>query len=956
MQSKAIILVLLWVLLKDDSIAQPYSLNSSNGLPSNHVYYTLKDKYGYLWIATDKGVVKYNGYDTKVFTVSQGLVNDDVWFLYEDKKGRIWLSSIDDDIGYIYEDEFHLAKKTQKSRYLRPASFGENKIGIFFSVIKSLYNDIFFESNDSLYPLSLVFPKSGYYVYDPSSGIVFRISERGLEKLIFGHDKITTRIINRHISNARLRNTKSSARGSYLLIQEQQGVLTIIALLTGKEYKINLHNHPGENIIMSYFDEEGLKVVTNLRIIFYNPDFEQAEIYKNYNRTLTISDDKFWGLLAATRDTGVMFYGTPDLFQSNGYKQTPRNNTHIYETQAIQLFAPESPMSKYRSIRFSTNGIYLKDSNGKTVSYLKQHLFSISLYKKQPPERINNYVQQKAFAHCLAWNRVFFLTPGGGLFTMKNHYDSTFFVQISDRKYMGLFYEPMYGALVAYGKNEIFITKKTFSTSINRTQLRQLNINKIDKIIPDSNGNIFLKDQDKLFRYNIPEKYFTPVLTQWNLKDALITMHNGRLFIAGKAGFLGYVIKGKYLSPFFEYINTRKANYNTVNNLFVADSTAYLKTDKGDFSFKIPDTGALKGTEYHYRINIYNTERQYNVSNGDTIEVPYTDQLLMVDFINPKGAGKLLVTYTLNNQSEHAATDKKIDLRNLEAGKYYKLVITCEDEVRRFQFHYTLFLVPQWWQTHAGKLVLTISIGFIILLLIFATALLTRRIIKRQHIKRLKLLELNNARLSTELKTIYAQINPHFIFNTLSTTTFFIKKSKNREAIEHIISFSKLLRSYIKSSREKFITIEEEMNNISNYVRLQQTRFENKFRYELILSESREIKDMLIPAFLIQPLVENAINHGLIHSEHEGLLKIIIGPGNIAGEIVCIIDDNGIGRQASREYYQNNNIKRESFGTDLTAELIATVNAAGKIFINIDYKDKVAPLSGTIVTLTITQL
>ncbi len=84
-----------------------FNFNIDNGLPSNHVYYCLKDKFGYLWLATENGVVKYNGYDFKVFNLSSGLSNADVWFLLEDKKGRIWLSSISDEIGYLYNDEYH---------------------------------------------------------------------------------------------------------------------------------------------------------------------------------------------------------------------------------------------------------------------------------------------------------------------------------------------------------------------------------------------------------------------------------------------------------------------------------------------------------------------------------------------------------------------------------------------------------------------------------------------------------------------------------------------------------------------------------------------------------------------------------------------------------------------------------------------------------------------------------
>src|SRR3984885_8402022 len=86
-----------------------FNFNINSGLPANHVYGLITDKHGYLWIATEKGIVKYNGYEFKTFNLSNGLPNDDIWELTEDKKGRIWLGNISDEYGYIYNDIYHKA-------------------------------------------------------------------------------------------------------------------------------------------------------------------------------------------------------------------------------------------------------------------------------------------------------------------------------------------------------------------------------------------------------------------------------------------------------------------------------------------------------------------------------------------------------------------------------------------------------------------------------------------------------------------------------------------------------------------------------------------------------------------------------------------------------------------------------------------------------------------------------
>ncbi len=77
-----------------------------NGLPSDHVYYILNDSYGYLWMATTEGVVRYNGYSFKTYNQSDGLPNNDVWYLFEDNKKRMWLSTLSTDLGYIYNGRY----------------------------------------------------------------------------------------------------------------------------------------------------------------------------------------------------------------------------------------------------------------------------------------------------------------------------------------------------------------------------------------------------------------------------------------------------------------------------------------------------------------------------------------------------------------------------------------------------------------------------------------------------------------------------------------------------------------------------------------------------------------------------------------------------------------------------------------------------------------------------------
>jgi len=187
----------------------------------------------------------------------------------------------------------------------------------------------------------------------------------------------------------------------------------------------------------------------------------------------------------------------------------------------------------------------------------------------------------------------------------------------------------------------------------------------------------------------------------------------------------------------------------------------------------------------------------------------------------------------------------------------------------------------------------------------------------------------------------------------LGSALLLIQKKNMDGAYIHISKFSRLLRAYIKSARNKYITLEEEINNLRTYTDLQQTRFKDKFDVEIIVDADLNVKHVKIPTLLLQPIVENAINHGLFHKKEQGHLKIEFRMDELKNEIVCIIDDNGIGRKQAKLIKEQSAIKEESYGDQLIKDLIAIFNKYEKTNIQINYIDKESPLTGTIVELRI---
>ena len=171
------------------------------------------------------------------------------------------------------------------------------------------------------------------------------------------------------------------------------------------------------------------------------------------------------------------------------------------------------------------------------------------------------------------------------------------------------------------------------------------------------------------------------------------------------------------------------------------------------------------------------------------------------------------------------------------------------------------------------------------------------------------------------------------------------------EAYSHISRFSRLLRAYVKSSRNKYISVKDEAENLKNYLELQQTRFKNKFVYSISIDEELPAESVMIPALLLQPFVENAIYHGLLNKPDEGLLKISFRK-NPDGSLSCMIDDDGIGRKAAGEMGNIDELK-ESYGNELIKDLVNIFRKYENMYIEVKYTDKEEPFTGTIVDINI---
>lgn len=177
---------------------------------------------------------------------------------------------------------------------------------------------------------------------------------------------------------------------------------------------------------------------------------------------------------------------------------------------------------------------------------------------------------------------------------------------------------------------------------------------------------------------------------------------------------------------------------------------------------------------------------------------------------------------------------------------------------------------------------------------------------------------------NVEMSALRAQMNPHFIFNCLNSIDRYIIKNDTKKASEYLNNFGRLIRLILQNSRSNYVNLKDELEALELYIKLEQMRFRNSFDYEIHIQPDINPENYEIPPMLIQPYVENAIWHGLNHKKEKGKVSINI---SVKDDIViCIVEDNGIGRAASKAMMNNKEIKRQSMGMNITSERMAIIN------------------------------
>lgn len=245
-------------------------------------------------------------------------------------------------------------------------------------------------------------------------------------------------------------------------------------------------------------------------------------------------------------------------------------------------------------------------------------------------------------------------------------------------------------------------------------------------------------------------------------------------------------------------------------------------------------------------------------------------------------------------------TGHLLSLDSLESNSRYLLELRYQD--MRLTNTYELKTLPRWYQSPLGR---SLLILFSIALLIAGPYQIYRYRLRRESTKR--------KRLEEQLTTVQAQLNPHFVFNALSSIEGLVTNQENERANEYLSSFSDIMRDTLKNSRETMIPLSEDLDTLEKYLRVEQLRFE--FKWMMDIDPTLDLDQIEFPPMLLQPVVENAIKHGISGKGNQGLLVIAIQKQN--NNLVITVEDNG-GKQIT----SNQKSKGNGYGLQLTKDRI----------------------------------
>ncbi|GAB4145458.1 MAG: hypothetical protein Fur0041_20080 [Bacteroidia bacterium] len=298
-------------------------------------------------------------------------------------------------------------------------------------------------------------------------------------------------------------------------------------------------------------------------------------------------------------------------------------------------------------------------------------------------------------------------------------------------------------------------------------------------------------------------------------------------------------------------------------------------------------------------------------------------------------------------------TDDYLDFTVMPTGDHVLEIVVKDDfgRIAKDKLIFRLTVMPPFWQRgwfYALGIVVILIITFIIFRIYIER-------MRRNQLRELRQMKLENDLRLSQQTALTAQMNPHFIFNVLNSIKGFIYENDKKQASLYLDRFSDLVRKVLYMSKLPAVKMEQELELIRLYVELESLQLDSSTEYIEDFDVS-DIRDLMIPSLLIQPYIENAFKHGLRHKKGVKRLNLTIRKETQEKIVYINIEYNGVGRQASAEINKDRNQKHASFASGATERRIRLLNDQHEGFVGVlisDVTDDSGKVAGTRVELKI---
>jgi len=902
-------------------------ISTEQGLTGNNVYFITQDNIGYLWIATETGLSRFDGNTFKNYTVKEGLPGNDINMLMTDKKGRLWISPFKKEICYYADGKIYNKYNNALLRQLNINS--ENK-----TFAEDRDGNILFSDNNQLFLINT--NNQVHYLPHTYSGQGFFIPQRLLNSLpltVIHPSLVAYKIRNEgHPLIKEWYNALPGPGGKFYYSHNQRH---LYLFWNNRKDTITL---PFNRTSISLYNDSLFIINTLSGSYLYNINSgKPADTLLNNVAVNSSFTDKEGNIWLGTNGRGL-YYFPPEA--SYNIKRQPDNlpvhTYHFYEykNQLIaglnnwQLWQLDTVKKILDSkLYFKKTGLELLRVSGGNIQNNAHHsIIEILISAK----KMDSIAGAKSF-----------MSVGDTLITanLKGliHRVSLKTGQIIDSLNTSV------RLTCAYYKNGVYYTGTTDGLFLVDQQHPHINFETDKRIVPGPINGIAFSEAYGLLWVSTREQGVyclrdNKIIHHFNEKNGLssdisncILLKDDQVYIGTVKGITRISIKEQFKMRIYDTKDGLLSN--DINCVYASGNQIIAGSPEG-ISFL-----SLAPRDQHYLCKIHLDEIIVSGNKTDTNTTLILDRdnnniLFKYSGISFQSMGKIKYTYRLSGLDEQwYTTDQNyLSYPALPPGKYtLELYATDRFQTNSPVSRFTFFIKKAWWMYWWVQLP-----GFLLLSGMLASIIWWR--MSRLRKKERERMELQQKIISLEQLALRAQMNPHFIFNSLNSFYQYIISQDLSGASKFISDFSRLIRLLFETTPLNEITLDKEIEFLSTYLEIERVKLENIFSYEFMIQDDLLTDEFLIPSFILQPFVENAIRHGIQNrGDKNGIINISFTTEDRM--LVIRISDNGVGRAFSEQLKLNTMRIHHSRGITLTQERIDLYNQSQQTAIRFHMED-----------------